>query len=145
MEHYSYRRYMHEEGNPKSLADNIVYAITQDRNTGKIWIGSRSGLSVLESEKDEGYFTNYLPGDKSGDLPFNEVDALLCSQDGLMWVGMLGGGVYTVNTRKLPFVHDALPALMKSYPTSSVRSVFNVKTESCGWGLWGSDSYYMIP
>ncbi len=137
MEHYSYRRYMHEEGNPKSLADNIVYAITQDRNTGKIWIGSRSGLSVLESEKDEGYFTNYLPGDKSGDLPFNEVDALLCSRDGLMWVGMLGGGVYTVNTRKLPFVHDALPALMKSYPTSSVRSVFQCEDGKLWMGIMG--------
>ena len=134
---YSFERYVHEKGNPNSIADDIVYAITQDRNSGKIWVGSRSGLSVLESEKDGGYFTNYLPGDKSGDLPFNEVDALMCSRDGLMWVGMLGGGVYTVNTRQLSFVHDTLPALMKSYPTSSVRSIYQCEDGKLWLGIMG--------
>ncbi len=135
--HYSFERFVHEEGDSNSLADNIIYAITQDRNSGKIWIGSRSGLSVLESEENGGTFTNYLPGDKSGDLPFNEVDALLCSRDGLMWVGMLGGGIYTVNTRKPPFTHDTLPALMKSYPTSSVRSIFQCEDGKLWMGIMG--------
>lgn len=137
MNNYSFERYVHEEGNPNSIADNIVYAITQDRNSGKIWVGSRSGLSVLESEENGGHFTNYLPGDKSGDLPFNEVDALLCSRDGLMWVGMLGGGVYTVNTRKLSFTYDILPTLMKSYPTSSVRSIFQCEDGKLWLGIMG--------
>lgn len=137
MDHYSFERYVHEKENPQSLADDIVYAITQDRNSGKIWIGSRSGLSVLESEAGGGRFTNYLPGKNSGDLPFNEVDALLCSRDGLMWVGMLGGGIYTVNTRKLSFVHDTLPALMKSYPTSSVRSIYQCEDGKLWMGIMG--------
>lgn len=137
MDNYSFQRYMHITGNPESLADDIVYAINQDPNSGKLWIGSRSGLSVLESEKNGGCFTNYLPGNKSGDLPFNEVDALMCSRDGLMWVGMLGGGIYTVNTRKLSFVHDTLPALMKSYPTSSVRSIYQCEDGKLWMGIMG--------
>lgn len=32
-----------------------------------------------------------IPGNLQGDLPFNEVNSLLCSKDGLMWLGMLGG------------------------------------------------------
>lgn len=134
MEHYSFRRYLHNADASNSLADNIIYAIAQDRSSGKLWIGSRVGLSVLEDESGEGCFTNYLPGN---DLPFNEVDALLCSRDGLMWVGMLGGGLYTVNMREKPFAYDPLLSLRKYFPTSSVRSVLQNPDGSLWLGIMG--------
>lgn len=137
MEHYSVVRYLHEENRPNSLSDNIIYAISQDRNTGKIWIGSRSGLSILESEGGGGSFQNFLPGEGHNNLPFNEVDALLYSRDGLMWVGMLGGGVYTVNTRKQQFAHDPLHKLRKLFPTSSVRSIYQCADGKLWMGIMG--------
>lgn len=137
MEHYSVIRYLHEENRPNSLSDNIIYAISQDRNTGKIWIGSRSGLSILESEEGGGRFQNFLPGEEHNNLPFNEVDALLYSRDGLMWVGMLGGGVYTVNTRKQQFAHDPLHKLRKLFPTSSVRSIYQCTDGKLWMGIMG--------
>ena len=137
MEKYSFIRYMHDDEDSNSLADNIIYSITEDRNSKKIWIGSRSGLSILESEDGKGTFTNFLPESNVRNLPFNEVDALLCGRDGLMWVGMLGGGVYTVNTRKHPFVHDPLVALKKSFPTNSVRSVLQGKDGNLWMGIMG--------
>lgn len=90
-EHFSFKTFRNIKGNSHSLLDNIIYAIAQDKNSGKLWIGSRSGVSILEDESGDGNFTNIVPGNLQGDLPFNEVNSLLCSKDGLMWLGMLGG------------------------------------------------------
>lgn len=137
MEHYSFVRYRHDANEKNSIADDIIYSIAQDANTGKLWIGSRSGLSIMESSQGNGIFTNYLPGKNTDDLPFNEVNALLCSRDGLMWIGLLGGGVCTVNTRKSRSEIDTLPELRKFFPTSSVRSIFQ-DNNGCLWlGIMG--------
>ena len=88
-EHFSFKTFRNIKGNSHSLLDNIIYAIAQDKNSGKLWIGSRSGVSILEDESGDGNFTNIVPGNLQGDLPFNEVNSLLCSKDGLMWLGML--------------------------------------------------------
>lgn len=91
----------------------------------------------MESAQGKGSFTNYLPGNNTDDLPFNEVNALLCSRDGLMWIGLLGGGVCTVNTRKSRSELDTLSELRKFFPTSSVRSIFQ-DNEGCLWlGIMG--------
>lgn len=137
MKHYSVRHYQHEDKRSNSLSDNIIYAIAQDKSTGKIWIGSRSGLSILESEEGSGSFSNYLPGEENGNLPFNEVDALYYSSDGLMWIGMLGGGVYTVNTRKQQFEPDPLLPLRDQFPTSSVRSIYQCPDGKLWMGIMG--------
>ena len=121
MQHYGFVRYTHDENNPSSIADNIIYSITQDRNTGKLWIGSRSALSIMESEN--GTFTNYYPSDKSGHLPFNEVDALLSTADGLMWVGMLGGGIRVANTNTRKFSLNSLKSIRNIFPSASVRAI----------------------
>lgn len=136
MEHYSFVRYTHDPYRQESIADDIIYSIAQDTNTGKLWIGSRSGLSVMESDGKD-CFTNYLPGSNAGDLPFNEVNALLCSRDGLMWIGLLGGGVCTVNTRKNSFESDALLELRKFFPTSSVRSICQDSDNKLWLGIMG--------
>lgn len=137
MKHFSFHTYMHNEGNDHSLLDNIIYTITQDRTSKKIWIGSRSGISIMESDEADGYFTNFKPGNRQYDLPFNEVNCLMCSNDGLMWVGMLGGGVCTVNTGKSRFNYDPLECMRKFCPTSSVRSVFQSSNGLIWMGIMG--------
>ena len=136
-EHFSFQTFQHDRGNPRSLLDNIIYTIAQDKNSGKLWIGSRSGVSILEDDSGDGIFTNIVPGNRQGDLPFNEVDALLCSQDGLMWLGMLGGGVCSVNTNELRFNYDPLEALRAYCPTASVRSVYQEKNGNLWMGIMG--------
>lgn len=137
MEHFSFRTYMHREGDDRSLLDNIIYTIAQDRTSKKIWIGSRSGISIMESDEANGCFTNFKPGNRQYDLPFNEVNSLMCSNDGLMWVGMLGGGVCTVNTGKSRFNYDPLECMREYCPTSSVRSVFQSDNGLIWMGIMG--------
>lgn len=137
MKHYRFKHFVHDEANPGSLCDNIIYAIAQDHNSGKLWIGSRSGLSILESEEGKDVFSNYLPGKGPDTLPFNEVDALMYSRDGLMWVGMLGGGVYTVNTHRKLFDYDSIEPLLRQFPTSSIRSAYPSDHHSIYMGVMG--------
>ena len=137
MDNYSFKYFTHDEKNPQSLCDNIVYTIAQDQNSGKLWIWSRSGLSILESQEGKGVFSNYLPGKDSNSLPFNEVDALMYSRDGLMWIGMLGGGVYTVNTRQKLFDYDPIHPLLKRFSANSVRSAYPAGEHSIYMGIMG--------
>lgn len=134
---FSFQTYTHREGDDRSLLDNIIYTIAQDRTSKKLWIGSRSGVSIMEGEESGGSFTNFKPGNRQYDLPFNEVNTLMCSNDGLMWIGMLGGGVCTVNTGKSRFNFDPLECMREYCPTSSVRSVFQADNGLIWMGIMG--------
>lgn len=141
-EHFSFQRFTHREGDDLSLLDDIIYAIAQDKTSKKLWVGSRSGVSILEDEKNGGTFTNFMPGNQQYDLPFNEVNALICSDDGLMWIGMLGGGVCTVHTGKSRFNYDPLDCLRKYCPTSSVRSIYQEDNGKLWMGIMGFGLVY---
>jgi signal transduction histidine kinase/DNA-binding response OmpR family regulator/streptogramin lyase len=109
------------DGHHGSLLDNTVYALAQDRNTGRLWAGSRSGLSILNDSSDPHSFTNYLPG--QSDLPYNEVNSIICDNTGLVWLGFLGGGVSTVNTVEPIFTANPLVEVKKRKHTNNVRSI----------------------
>lgn len=96
---------------------------------------SRSALSIMESE--DGIFTNYYPSNKSGHLPFNEVDALLSSKDGLMWVGMLGGGIRIANTNTRKFSLNSLKAVREIFPSASVRAICPIDNHWIWIGIMG--------
>lgn len=137
MERFSYINYRHRAGETQSLLDNIIYTIAQDRNSGKLWIGSRSGLSILESGEGEGKFINITPGKSRYELPFNEVNSIICTREGLMWLGMLGGGVCVVNTDRFRFNYDGLDKVHQQYMTSSVRSIYRAENGKLWMGIMG--------
>ena len=68
-EHFSFKTFRNIKGNSHSLLDNIIYAIAQDKNSGKLWIGSRSGVSILEDESGDGNFTNITCAELPGLIP----------------------------------------------------------------------------
>lgn len=107
-----------------SLLDNIIFAIAQDPVTGDLWIGSRSGLSILKDIEDVFSFSNYVPTDKIGSLPFNEINSIITTNEGLMWLGSLGGGVFSVNTKRALFNNDSLTEIFNEYGTRSVQTIF---------------------
>ena len=86
-----YERFSHDTRRESSLLDNIIYDIDQDSD-GNIWVGSRSGLSILIDQQRK-VFRNEYPKEGYGSLPYNEVNAILRTRDGTMWLGMMGGGV----------------------------------------------------
>lgn len=130
-----YVRYAHVPGNPRSLLDDIIYAIEEDTDQNTLWVGGRSGLSILHDAGDPYSFQNFRPGDNTGDLPYNEVNSILRSRDGLMWIGMLGGGVCKSQTSGTKFESNRLETIRARYNTSSIRSMYYAGEGDFWFGL----------
>ena len=118
--------YRYDEKNPASISDNIIYTLSEDLNTHSLWVGTRRGLSVLpltDNYTGSEAFSNYYPSESDSSIASDEVASLLRDRQGLMWVGMIGGGVNKVNTRKADFYWDRLLEVKRMLKTTSVRSI----------------------
>lgn len=84
----------------EGISDNYICAIGEDGNSGQLWVGTRSGLSVSGKGKDEFVFDNYLPAEPGGGISYGEVYSILCDKEKNMWLGMYGGGVNKVDMQR---------------------------------------------
>ena len=128
----------HDGGNARSISDDIIYALAEDANTHALWVGTRRGLSILPRQKEytsADAFDNYFPVDTEHSISSDEVTSLLCDRQGLMWTGMIGGGVHTVNTRKPDFEWDNLSEVKRLLKTSSVRCLLPDDEDNLWMGL----------
>lgn len=135
MEKYSFVSYKNKENDPTSISDNIIYVISQDCNSDNLWVGTRRGLSIMSAQ--DSTFTNYYPNTPTNSINNGEVNAIISSNDGLMWIGMLGGGVSTINTKEKQFAHDPLIHIQEKNSTS-VRSIYKEENKDVLWlGIMG--------
>lgn len=123
MERVSWVNYRHMPNDDSSLSDDIVYDITEDIQTHALWVGTRSGLSIM-SEETPGRFINYKSRQSAYTIACNEINSLLCDQSGNMWLGSIGGGVFTTDTRKPKFTLHRFNVGEDDVPTRSVRAIF---------------------
>lgn len=142
MKRVSWVSYHHAPGDASSLSDNMVYDIAEDRNTQRLWVGTRSGLSIMD-EETPGRFVNYKSRQSPYVLACNEINSLLCDRSGTMWIGSIGGGVFTTDTRKPKFSLHRFNVDEESIPTSSVRSLFvdSAQNTWLGIGTYGIARY----
>ncbi len=124
-----------EKGNPNSLLDDVVYCINEDKNNNTIWVGTRGGLSII-TEKEEGYSVkNYNPDGANNSLAYNEVNTIIRDKQGVMWLGMLGGGINFVKTDRPAFNNDYLKSYKEKFYSNSVRSIYKDKNNDLWFGL----------
>ena len=129
-----YTQFLHNESMVTSLVDDIIYDINEDE-LSQLWIGGRSGLSILSLDGNK--FENYTPDGNYGNLPYNEVNSILHTKDGLMWIGMLGGGICKVQSSQVKYEVDRLDYIKKKYKTNSVRSICQVGKNELWMGIMG--------
>ncbi|MEG0992927.1 MAG: two-component regulator propeller domain-containing protein [Bacteroidales bacterium] len=130
-----YIRYQHKNGDENSLLDDIIYAIEENPEDNTLWIGSRSGLSILHDIHDTGSFQNFRPGENIDELPYNEVNSILQGNDGLMWIGMLGGGVCKISTVGSKFENKRLESIKQRYNTSAIQCLYSAGNGNYWLGL----------
>lgn len=123
MEHVSYRCFLHKNGDGSSLSDNIVYDIAEDLNTHTLWVGTRSGLSILKLDGQD-TFINYKSGKSDYRLPSDEVNSIIRDNQKNMWIGAIGGGVLMADTRQPAFTLHTLNLGGEDIPVTSVRTLF---------------------
>lgn len=122
-EEVKWRTYKHKENNPKTILADLIYSITEDLHSQKIWVGTHVGLSILTNEKD-GVFTNYHPGSSEYTISDSEVNSLIRDSQGMIWIGLLRGGVNIVSTRKPFFNSYTFDEVRFEVNSSSVTSLF---------------------
>lgn len=118
--------FTHDENRSGTISDNLIYAISEDLNTNSLWVGTRSGLSILSlMDIKTGYleFENCYSGESENSITSSEVASLLRDRQGIMWVGMIGGGINMVNNRKAKFNMDRLSEAKRMLKSNSVRSI----------------------
>lgn len=121
MENFRLKTYRHNTLDPNSLSDDIVYDICEDVNTNSLWIGTRSGLSILEYDNPSG-FINWSVAHERNKLPSNEINSIIRDNEGNIWIGTIGGGVLFTNTERSKF--DFFGVELPEIPTGAIRSVF---------------------
>lgn len=127
----SWVTYRHDANDPYSLSDNVVYDICEDINTGNLWVGTRSGLSIL-ADSDARVFRNYKSSSSAYHIPCDEINSIVRDQSGNMWIGAIGGGVLMSDTRKSNFAMYHFDLAEDDIPSSSVRSLL-VDSNNCVW------------
>ena len=117
----SWKTYLHDASRPNSLSDNIVYDICEDPQSGNLWIGTRSGLSIM-NETEPGSFINYSTFNDNNRLPNNEINSIVADNSGNIWIGSIGGGVIYTNTLKPKF--EFFQVQLPEMPTAAIRSIY---------------------
>ncbi len=117
----TWQTFLHNEEDEHSISDNIIYALNEDPYNHTLWVGTRRGLSVLPLiDNPEFHFQNYYPDYSSTSLNSDELTSLVIDRQGVMWIGMIGGGINKVHIRKSDFNGDDFAMKLN---TSSVRSL----------------------
>ncbi|GAB2765578.1 hypothetical protein GCM10027275_03730 [Rhabdobacter roseus] len=94
-----FTKYLHEAGNPKSIADNTILALYEDKK-GKIWIGGYSnGVSIYDPETGQFSQLNTHNSDLTSDI----VSAFHEDRKGTMWIGTMEGGLNGYNPQTRSF------------------------------------------
>ncbi|MGH9834117.1 MAG: ligand-binding sensor domain-containing protein [Blastocatellia bacterium] len=102
--------FLNDPQNLQSLSDNLVYAISEDRD-GFLWIGSNQGLNRLD--RATGQFTRFLHDPQNpASLSYNLVWSIYEDRGGRLWIGT-GGGLNLFDRRTQQFSRftekDGLP------------------------------------
>lgn len=123
MERVSYINYKHIVGDDNSLSDNIVYDIAEDLNSRTLWVGTRSGLSIMKDDAP-GQFINYKSTKSPYHIPCDEINSIIRDNFGNMWIGSIGGGVLMAYTHQSLFTQHSLNLVDEDIPTTSIRALF---------------------
>ena len=134
MKNVSYINYRHTTGDEHSLSDNIVYDIAEDLNTQTLWVGTRTGLSVMR-HKQPGSFLNYKSKKSPYHIPCDEINSIIRDNLGNMWLGSIGGGVLLTDTHQSPFTLHRLNLLDEEIPNTSVRAMFTDSERNIWMGI----------
>lgn len=138
----TWKHFLHDPQNTNSLSDDIIYCMAEDQTNHSLWIGTRNGLSILDLDTKQTRFVNYLPENIRQRLPYNELNSIIRDSSGIMWLGMLGGGIYYADMRPRAFKKGNIEPIRHQLYSNSVRSLF-VDDEEVLWMGIGSHGLAM--
>lgn len=107
-DNYETKRYIHNDENPNSLANDHVYSIVEDGNS-QIWAATNGGISVINESTDKIQNITSANG-----LPDNSIMGLLFDGENSIWVSHKKG-LTRINSKSLEMknfnMHDGLQGM----------------------------------
>lgn len=86
---YQFRIFSYDPGNPKSISNNQIMALHEDRD-GRLWVATGSGLNLFNPADES--FERYLHDPKdTTTISNNLVRAIAEDMDGALWIGTQHG------------------------------------------------------
>lgn len=79
---YSFKKYHHDEENPRSLSHNIVYAVYEDAQR-RLWVGTIDGLDLYDRTSD-GFIRCSIGQQPGQKVPVN---AIVADSKNQLWIG----------------------------------------------------------
>ncbi|WP_018625880.1 two-component regulator propeller domain-containing protein [Niabella aurantiaca] len=96
----SFKKYVHQAGDPSSIANNNVRSIAKDEE-GVLWIGTFTGLTIMNGPD---LFQNYYHDPKNEfSIGQNSVRAIYRDRQNGMWLGTYYGGVSYFHSQGVTF------------------------------------------
>jgi len=129
--------YTYNENNKQSLADNRVSSLYED-NTGRLWIGTRNGVSVFDLKNNK-FTGRYLHNpNNSNSLSDNNVTKITGDKNGNIWIGTWGAGLNMLNPENEKFYHFKNdPADTESISYDIIMSLLVDRSGDLWIGTWG--------
>jgi len=98
--------YKHDIGDPRSLSDNSVHVIYEDR-AGVLWVGTRGGgLNRFDRATEQ--FTRFQHDPNNPNSPSRDEILAICEgndRDSTLWLGTWNGGLNAFSRSKMRFTH----------------------------------------
>jgi signal transduction histidine kinase/ligand-binding sensor domain-containing protein/DNA-binding response OmpR family regulator len=123
----TFANYKHDSTDPKSIDDNSVWSIMQDK-TGNVWIGSYAGgINIYYP----GISNFLIIGEQVGNnVGLNKplANAIVEDHEDGLWVGTFGGGLNYINRRKGIARYYSVKDVKKGKLSNEVKAIVKDRT-----------------
>ena len=138
---FTIRRYKNENSNKKSISNNTIRSIFEDKE-GDFWIGTDRGLNKLTYDESNSkspefykYFHSHINKNSIGN---NEIYAVSQDSTGMIWIGTNGGGINIYNKKKGQFAsYQYDPMDPRSLSANEIRSLYLDRSGIMWIGTYG--------
>ena len=103
--------YSHTEGKAQSLADNNVNGVTETPD-GDLWFATDDGISILDRRTSRWKHV----------LGMTVAMTFCCSDDGKVWTGTYGNGIYLLGPEGKVLRHADWKGICRSWTETGIRS-----------------------
>ncbi|WP_234733883.1 hybrid sensor histidine kinase/response regulator transcription factor [Tellurirhabdus bombi] len=101
-------------------ANNYINAMYKDRNSNRLWIGSRNGFASYDFT--QGKYQNYLNRALSGNVNGVDVSTFFQASNGTLWVGTRHNGIYLLTGQNTLTPLPPLPTI-DSWQQASIEDI----------------------
>lgn len=115
-----YVKYDTATADGETLLDEVIYAINDV--DGYILVGGQKGFSIIDRESEDTRF--FAPGTSENSLPYNQVNTILVTANGNVYLGLYGGGMCSVADKVIPYAVDPLSEIRRRFGTNTVHGIF---------------------